>query len=145
MPKLPNGIEFDYIEQWLNRHQGVEGFVCAPDNLTIYCPIEEPNALEEFLLLRAKVNELFQGSTVWDGEGSGCVAYPCAPKDVVTERVKVLTVAHHCTSPEQRQALAEALQRFAAATRQGTIGVAGSSHFFMIPTEALMLPDTDSP
>ena len=122
------------IDEWLDSHRG-DGTFCLPNKLTIYFPVATEQAEEVFAHLRAEINDMFGGSTVWDGEGSW--ADPSCPEEtehVCIEPVKIIEVAHNCTSPETRDRLARVLKEAAMATNQVTVGVSGTNSFYIIPT-----------
>lgn len=136
MPEVEEGLQ--RIDKWLESYRKYGNRVlCHSKNVTIYFPVEAPNARHEFEKLRNVVNELFGGSTVYDAEGSWCRDTPCGGANVVTERVKVIEAWHGCTDGEGREKLASALKAAAIRTHQETVGVAGTNSFYIIPPELI--------
>lgn len=126
--------ELQSLDKWLASYRMfTEQVTCHPKNVTIYFPVEEPNAMHEFRKLRNVVNEIFGGSTVYDAEGSWCPSKPCGSHNVVTERVKVIEAWHGCTTAKDRDKLASALKAAAIRTKQSTVGVSGTNTFYIIP------------
>ena len=64
----------ELVDDWLQRHRGV-GTVCHTKEATVYLPVKEKEAREAMEKLKRAMTDVFEGVTVWEGDGVFCEAF----------------------------------------------------------------------
>ncbi len=128
------------ISRWLERDvtRRPEDKICHRNNIRVFFPVPTLEAEDAFEKLLTTVTRLFQGATTYLGEGVGCDDAACTR--LVRERVKILEVAHSCTSFKERNELLQALKAAEVETGQTFVGVEANGTFYGIETSKMRVP-----
>lgn len=129
----------ELIDDWLRRQRG-KGVTCHTHHIEVYFPVEHERAQEAYEMLMRTISDVFRGATVWEATGYFCQDPPCTPERTLKEKTKIISVWHHCTSEDAREAFARALKQAEEMTGQTSIGIKGTNRFYVIPTQELKLP-----
>lgn len=132
----------ELVDDWLQRHKGV-GTVCHTKEATVYLPVKEKEAREAMEKLKLAMTDVFEGVTVWEGDGAFCEAFEEIPGEprrcvkIAEEPVAILQSFHSCTDDRLRERFVQVLKEVEEATGQTYVGIKATNAFYAIPVKEL--------
>ena len=132
----------ELVDDWLKRHRGA-GTVCHTKEATVYLPVKVKEAREAMEKLKRVMTDVFEGVTVWEGNGAFCDRFEEAPGEprrcvrMTEEPVAILQSFHSCTDDRLRERFAQALKEVEEATGQTYVGIKATNAFYAIPVKEL--------
>ena len=132
----------EVVDDWLYRHKGT-GTVCHTKEATVYLPVKEKGGREAMEKLKHAMTDVFEGVTVWEGDGAFCDRFEEIPGEprrcvkITEEPVAILQSFHSCTDDRLRERFAQALKEVEEATGQTYVGIKATNSFYAIPVKEL--------
>lgn len=120
------------IDDWLSK---VPQVACFTERMKIYTPTCNGTCKKEVDQLIERINRIFYGSTVYD-QCTGCWLDE-KKGEVECEPVKVIEVAHNCSSKEDLKQMMDAITDYAISTGQKSISIQ-NGRFYIAESKKLM-------